>query len=66
LTNASRVLLLWAAVILTRPIGDYLDKPVALSRPHPSAVIAGFIILCLFILPQRAGRHPQAPEAVRG
>jgi len=71
-TDVSRVLLFWAAFILTRPlgatVGDYLDKPradggLALSRPLASAVIAAFIILCLFVLPQRAGRHPQAPGA---
>jgi uncharacterized membrane-anchored protein len=48
-TNVSRVLLFWAAFILTRPlgatVGDFLDKPVsqgglALSRPLASAVIA--------------------------
>jgi len=70
-TNASRVLLFWAAFILTRPlgatVGDFLDKPIkdgglALSRPLASAVIAGFILLCLLILPQRAGRHPGAQE----
>ena len=76
-TNASRVLLFWAAFILSRPlgatVGDYLDKPasdggLALSRPLASAVIAGFIILCLLVLPQRAGRHPHVSEAttVRG
>jgi uncharacterized membrane-anchored protein len=68
-TNISRVLLFWAAFILTRPfgatLGDFLDKPVSdgglnFSRPLASAVIAAFIILCLFILPQRAGRHPGA------
>jgi uncharacterized membrane-anchored protein len=68
-TNVSRVLLFWAAFILTRPlgatIGDFLDKPLsngglALSRPLASAVIAAFILLCLFVLPQRAGRHPSA------
>jgi uncharacterized membrane-anchored protein len=68
-TNMSRVLLFWAAFILTRPlgatVGDFLDKPVshgglALSRPLASAVIAAFIIACLFVLPQRAGRHPGA------
>ena len=68
-TNVSRVLLFWAAFILTRPlgatVGDFLDKPVddgglALSRPLASAVIAVFIIACLLILPQRPGRHPQA------
>jgi uncharacterized membrane-anchored protein len=69
LTNVSRVGLFWAAFILTRPlgatVGDFLDKPVgngglALSRPLASAVIAAFIILCLVVLPQRAGRHPEA------
>ena len=68
-TNISRVLLFWAAFILTRPfgatLGDFLDKPLSagglnFSRPLASAVIAAFIILCLFILPQRAGRHPGA------
>ena len=71
-TNASRVLLFWAAFILTRPlgatVGDFLDKPVAegglaLSRPLASAVIAAFIIVCLLVLPQRPGRHPQASSA---
>jgi uncharacterized membrane-anchored protein len=70
LTNVSRVSrvgLFWAAFILTRPlgatVGDFLDKPVAngglaWSRPLASAVIAAFIVVCLFILPQRPGRHP--------
>jgi uncharacterized membrane-anchored protein len=71
-TNASRVALFWAAFILTRPlgatVGDFLDKPIAegglaLSRPLASAVIAAFIIVCLLVLPQRAGRHPQASSA---
>ena len=66
-TNVSRVLLFWVAFILTRPlgatVGDFLDKPVddgglALSRPLTSAGIAAFIVICLFVLPQRAGRHP--------
>jgi len=72
-SSVSRVLLFWAAFILTRPlgatVGDFLDKPknvggLALSRPLASAVIAAFIILCLFLLPQRAGRHPTAASAV--
>ena len=72
-TNVSRVLLFWAAFILTRPlgatVGDFLDKPVnhgglALSRPIASAVIAVFIIACIAVLPQRAGRPGQA-ETVR-
>ena len=66
-TNISRVLLFWAAFILTRPlgasVGDFLDKPVndgglAFSRPIASAIIAAFIIACIAILPQRAGQHP--------
>jgi len=66
-TSLSRIFLFWAAFILTRPlgatVGDFLDKPVsdgglALSRPIASAVIAAFIICCLLVLPQRAGRHP--------
>jgi uncharacterized membrane-anchored protein len=72
-TNVSRVLLFWAAFILTRPlgatVGDFLDKPVsdgglALSRPIASAVIAAFIIGCLLILPQRAGRHPEQSKSM--
>jgi uncharacterized membrane-anchored protein len=71
LTNASRVLLFWAAFILTRPlgatVGDFLDKPVDeggldLSRPIASAIIAALMILLLLILPQRPGRHPAAFE----
>jgi uncharacterized membrane-anchored protein len=66
-TNVSRVLLFWSAFILTRPlgatVGDFLDKPLnqgglAFSRPLASAVIAAFIVTCLFVLPQWAGRHP--------
>lgn len=70
-TNVSRVFLFWAAFILTRPlgatVGDFLDKPVhhgglALSRPVASAVIAAFIVACIVVLPQRAGRHPGNAE----
>jgi uncharacterized membrane-anchored protein len=70
-TNVSRVFLFWAAFILSRPlgatVGDFLDKPVddgglALSRPIASAVIAAFIIVCLLVLPQRAGQHPGKAE----
>jgi len=66
-TNVSRVLLFWAAFILTRPlgatVGDFLDKPIhhgglAFSRPIASAIIAAFIVGCILLLPQRAGRHP--------
>ena len=71
-TNISHVLLFWAAFILTRPLGatlgDFLDKPtdeggLALSRPIASLVIAVFIIACLLVLPQRAGRHPATEPA---
>lgn len=66
-TNVSRTLLFWSAFILTRPlgatVGDLLDKPVqngglAFSRYLASAVLAAFIIACILLLPQRAGRHP--------
>ncbi len=71
-TNVSRTMLFWAAFILTRPLGatmgDLLDKPVAdgglaLSRYSASAALAVFIIACILLLPQRAGRHPGAQEA---
>ena len=66
-TDLSRVLLFWAAFILTRPlgatVGDFLDKPrnhggLELSRPIASAVIATLILAAILILPQRAGSHP--------
>ena len=66
-TKVNRVLLFWAAFILTRPlgatVGDFLDKPVdhgglAFSRPLASAVLAAVIIVLILVLPQRAGRHP--------
>lgn len=71
-TNVSRVLLFWAAFILTRPlgatVGDFLDKPLAhggldLSRPLASAVMAVFIVGLVLILPQRAGTHPARQPA---
>ncbi|MCH4268255.1 MAG: hypothetical protein LKF80_07610 [Brevundimonas sp.] len=66
-TKANRVLLFWAAFILTRPlgatVGDFLDKPLdhgglALSRPLASVVLAAAIVALILLLPQRAGRHP--------
>ena len=71
-TNTSRVFLFWAAFIISRPlgatVGDFLDKPVsdgglAFSRPIASAIIGAFIIVCIIVLPQRAGRHPGDIEA---
>jgi uncharacterized membrane-anchored protein len=67
LTRASRVLLFWAAFILTRPlgatVGDFLDKPLdhgglSLSRPLASLVIAAVMVALILILPQRPGSHP--------
>ena len=72
-TNMSRVLLFWAAFILTRPlgatVGDFLDKPInhgglALSRPLASAVIAVFIIVC--IVRAAAARRPPSGACGRG
>ena len=66
-TKMSRVLLFWAAFILTRPlgatVGDFLDKPLDhgglnLSRPIASAVLTVFILGAILLLPQRAGVHP--------
>jgi uncharacterized membrane-anchored protein len=66
-TTVSRVLLFWAAFVLTRPlgatVGDFLDKPIshgglALSRPLASAVIAALILAGILLFPQRAGVHP--------
>lgn len=71
-TNVSRVTLFWVAFILTRPlgatVGDFLDKPLSegglgWSRPLASAAIAIFIIACLFLIPQRPGRHPSERHA---
>ncbi len=66
-TAISRTALFWAAFILTRPlgatIGDLLDKPAAeggfnISRYYASALLAIVIVICILVLPQRAGRHP--------
>ena len=67
-TNISRVLLFWAAFILTRPlgatVGDLLDKPVqsgglALSRPLASGVLAVAIVLLILMLRQEPERSPR-------
>ena len=66
-TDISRVLLFWAAFILTRPlgatVGDFIDKPLdqgglAWSRPLATAVIAALMVGCILLLPQKAGSHP--------
>jgi uncharacterized membrane-anchored protein len=71
LTKVSRTLLFWAAFILTRPlgatVGDLLDKPHAkggleFGRFAASAVLVAFMVVCILILPQRAGTHSGASE----
>ncbi len=61
-TRISRVVLFWAAFILTRPLGatlgDFLDKPVregglALSRPIATAVLAAAIVVCVWAIGSR-------------
>lgn len=72
-TNVSHTLLFWSAFILTRPlgatVGDLLDKPLnhgglAFSRFTASAILATFIVACILILPQRAGKDPGESPAV--
>lgn len=67
-TQTSRVVLFWAAFILTRPlgatVGDFFDKPVSqggldMSRPLASLVLAMFIAAAIILVPQRAGSHPE-------
>ena len=71
-TDISRVLLFWAAFILTRPlgatVGDFLDKPLNqgglnFSRPLATTIIAVGIVVCISLTPQRAGRHPGSIRA---
>src|SRR5580693_3593133 len=65
-TKISRVLLFWAAFILTRPlgatVGDFFDKPVAkggldVSRPLATVIIGVVILVCIFAFPQRPGEQ---------
>ena len=71
-TKVSRTLLFWAAFVLTRPlgatVGDLLDKPrdhggLAFGRFEASAVLVVFIVVCILLVPQRAGAHPGASES---
>jgi uncharacterized membrane-anchored protein len=64
-TKISRILLFWAAFVLTRPlgavVGDFLDKPLAsgglaLSRYSASAALLVLMVACILIFPQRAAR----------
>jgi len=61
-TRISRVILFWAAFILTRPlgavVGDFLDKPVssgglALSRYSASGVLLALMVGCIVLFEQR-------------
>ncbi len=72
LTDISRVLLFWAAFILTRPlgatVGDFLDKPradggLALDRFTASAVLAAFMIVCILVFAQRPATRPHGSGA---
>jgi uncharacterized membrane-anchored protein len=65
-TNVSRTALFWSAFILTRPLGatlgDLMDKPVEnggldISRFYASGILAAVIVVCILLIPQRAGRH---------
>jgi uncharacterized membrane-anchored protein len=65
-TNLSRVVLFWAAFVLTRPlgavVGDFLDKPVAqgglaLSPYSATFALLAVILLSMVIFPQRAAKH---------
>jgi uncharacterized membrane-anchored protein len=71
-TRVSRVVLFWAAFILTRPLGatlgDFLDKPLDkggldLSRPIATAVLLIAIVVLIAVLPQRPGSHPANERA---
>jgi len=62
LTSFSRVILFWAAFILTRPLGatlgDFLDKPVAegglaLSRYTASLALVVVMVALILIFPQK-------------
>jgi uncharacterized membrane-anchored protein len=70
-TRVSRTLLFWAAFILTRPLGatlgDLLTKPVDagglnLSRIASTSVLAVFMLICILVLPRRAGSHGNTSE----
>jgi uncharacterized membrane-anchored protein len=73
-TSMSHTLLFWSAFILTRPLGatlgDLLDKPhanggLALSRFWASAILAALVVICILLVPQKAGRHPGENQKIR-
>jgi uncharacterized membrane-anchored protein len=66
-TQVSRTALFWAAFILTRPLGatvaNSVDKPLnqgglAISDVTATGVLAVLMIVCVLVIPQRAGQHP--------
>ena len=68
LTSFSRVILFWAAFILTRPLGaalgDFLDKPIAkgglaLSRYTASLALLVVIVALILIFPQKPASKGQ-------
>ncbi len=65
-TGVSRVVLFWAAFILTRPlgavVGDFLDKPhekggLELSRYTASAILLVLIVALILIFPPKAAEE---------
>jgi uncharacterized membrane-anchored protein len=71
-TSISRVILFWAAFILTRPlgavVGDFLDKPVAngglnLSRLTSSIVLIAIMIGCILLTLRRSEHDPVIAES---
>jgi uncharacterized membrane-anchored protein len=72
-TAASHTLLFWAAFVLTRPLGatiaNSFDKPLAqgglaVSDLSASAVLTILMVICILVLPQRAGKHPGQPVQI--
>jgi uncharacterized membrane-anchored protein len=62
-TSISRVILFWAAFVLTRPlgavVGDFLDKPIAngglaLSRYTASLALPMVIVALILVFPQKS------------
>jgi uncharacterized membrane-anchored protein len=73
LTSVSRPLLFWAAFILTRPLGptlaNSLDKPAAsgglgISDITISAFLTILMVICVLVIPRRAGKHFEKREAL--
>lgn len=70
-TKVSRVALFWAAFILTRPLGatvaNSLDKPPAhgglgINDLTATAVLLVLMVVCLFVIPQRAEQRRLSTE----